>query len=126
MKEVQLLVNESSSDGPVAHLVSMKQSSGLVMNADSFERGQREVSLWSSFKRNGLLIWGVMKDKVILMAMFYFVLSGFLIPQLEDVQYYFLTDSCHLTQEQYDILNVCQSTGLIIGTLAFTAFFKEA
>jgi hypothetical protein len=47
-----------------------------------------------------------MKNKEIYLTLAFFVITGFINPDYNEVMYYFLLDDCKLTQDQYDYLNI--------------------
>jgi len=94
-------------------------------NENSLLQNDGERSKWSILKLNFKLIWEAMKNKEILNGILFFVITGCIIPNFEDVQYYFLIDTCHLTKDQYDYLNICQSVGIIFGITAFVFKLKQ-
>jgi hypothetical protein len=77
------------------------------------------------FCLNIKLIWNNLQNRELYCPLLFFVITGLVVPNLEDVLYYFLLDTCKLSKEQYDILNMMQSVGIVLGTAMFIAFFKE-
>jgi hypothetical protein len=82
------------------------------------------MSKWKRFKLNIRLITNALKKEEIKNALLFFVITGLMVPSYEDITYYFLIDICHITQDQYDILNMYQSFGIILGIVIFFSFLK--
>ena len=55
----------------------------------------------------------------------FFGITGCIIPNYEDVQYYFLLDTCGLSVKQYGYLNMTQSVGLVVGIAFFIVKLKN-
>lgn len=56
----------------------------------------------SGCKKFGLnlkLVFQTIKQREIFLVMLFFVLSGFLNPDFEEIMYYFLLDDCKLTKD---------------------------
>lgn len=47
-----------------------------------------------------------MKNREIYLILLFFVLTGFINPDFGELMYYFLLDDCHLSQDQYDFLDI--------------------
>ena len=77
------------------------------------------------FCLNIKMIWAALKNKEIYCPLIFFIITGLIIPNLEDVHYYFLLDTCGLSKAQYDVLNMGQSVGILLGTTMFIVFFRE-
>ena len=86
---------------------------------------EQQPSNWKKFKLNIRLILEAMKKQEIYNALLFFVITGLIVPSYEDITYYFLIDVCHITQDEYDILNMCQSFGIILGIVIFYSFLKN-
>lgn len=71
------------------------------------ERAHHESSRMSQFKLNIRLIWIALKNKEIYRSLLFFIITGFILPNFEDVQYYFLLNDCNISQDDYDQLNMC-------------------
>jgi hypothetical protein len=59
------------------------------------------------------------------MPLIFFTVTGFLVPNYDDVTYYFLLDTCLITQSEYDYLNMSQSIGIIFGIALYVNFLKK-
>jgi hypothetical protein len=86
---------------------------------------EAERSKWATLKLNIKLIYAALRHREIYRPLFFFMLTGFTIPIYEDVQYYFLIDTCKLTQVQYDYLNICQSVGIIVGIVIYSLWLMK-
>lgn len=56
-----------------------------------------------------------MSHPPIFYSVIFFIIRGCLIPNLDNIHYYFLTEELEFSQDDYDMLNLCQSVGAIVG-----------
>ena len=57
--------------------------------------------------------------------MIFFFATGFIIPNYDDIVYYFLLNDCKITQDQYAYLNMSQSVGIILGLAMYVSCLKS-
>ena len=74
---------------------------------------------------NLTLIWNAALNAPIYMTIIFFVVRGLLIPCFDSTQYYFLTEKCGITKDQYDFLSIGQSIGQLVGTIIFMNFLTR-
>jgi len=63
-------------------------------------------SKWEIFKINVYMIYASIQNPEIYKPLIFFVSTGFMVPNYDDVTYYFLLDTCKISQESYDYLNM--------------------
>jgi hypothetical protein len=77
------------------------------------------------FRTNVYMIYSSILNAEIYKSLIFFVTTGFLIPNYDDVTYYFLLDTCKISQESYDYLNMSQSIGIILGLVVYVLYLKN-
>lgn len=71
------------------------------------------------------MIYDSIQNKEIYMPLFFFFLTGFMVPNYDDVTYFFLLNYCRITHEQYTWLAMNQSIGIIIGLVVYVKYLKN-
>jgi hypothetical protein len=98
----------------------------LIERSQQENQSDERRSKCDDFLLNCKLISRALKHKEIYRPMIFFIITGILIPNLEDALYYFLLDTCGLSKEQYSFLNISQSIGIILGTSLYIGFFRTS
>lgn len=57
--------------------------------------------------------------------MTFFFVTGFIVPNYDDIVYYFLLNDCKITADQYAYLNMSQSIGIILGLGMYVSCLKS-
>jgi hypothetical protein len=65
------------------------------------------------------------QNQEIYRSLIFFGATGFLVPNYDDITYYFLLNSCKITPDQYAYLNMSQSIGIILGLTIYVNFLKN-
>ena len=58
-------------------------------------------------------------------SVLFFLIRGCLIPNLDHIHYFFLTEQCGLTHDEYDMLYMSQSIGAIVGMQLFATYLTK-
>lgn len=71
------------------------------------------------------MIADAIKNKEIYMPLIFFVATGFMVPNYDDVTYFFLLNFCRISHEQFTYLAMNQSLGIIIGLIVYVKYLKN-
>ena len=82
---------------------------------------QRQMTTYEKFCLNIKLIGDTLKHKKIMNALTFFFITGMMLPQFEDIQFYFLLNKCGISQAEYDMMNIFQSIGILTGIIVYMA-----
>jgi len=82
-------------------------------------------SKYENLKTNILMIYDSIQNKEIYMPLIFFIVTGFMVPNYDDVTYYFLLNFCQISHQQYTYLAMNQSLGVIIGLIVYVKYLKN-
>lgn len=86
---------------------------------------QRQMTNYEKFCLNIKLIGNTLRHKKILNALTFFFITGMMLPQFEDIQFYFLLNKCGISQAEYDMMNIFQSVGILSGIIIYMAVLTK-
>lgn len=83
------------------------------------------TSYWTNFKINVYLQFITFSHREMYKTLIFFILVGFIVPRINDIDFNFLIRTCNFSREQYDFLNICESVGVIIGTILYLKILRH-
>lgn len=86
---------------------------------------QRPMTNYEKFCLNIKLIGDTLRHKKIMNALTFFFITGMMLPQFEDIQFYFLLNKCGISQAEYDMMNIFQSVGILSGIILYMAVLTK-
>lgn len=71
------------------------------------------------------MIYDSIQNKEIYMPLIFFTVTGFMVPNYDDVNYFFLLNYCKINHEQFTYLAMNKSIGIIIGLIVYVKYLKN-
>ena len=71
------------------------------------------------------MIYISIQNKEIYRPLIFFFITGFIIPNYDDMVYYFLLNDCKISKDTYAYLNMGQSVGIIMGLAMYVNWLKS-
>ena len=127
-------MNKSMEPGEITEYISLKDGiekkndyddETATLNNQEGENKTQVRSKYAILKTNILMIYDSIQNKEIYMPLLFFTVTGFMVPNYDDVTYYFLLNFCRISHEQFTYLSMNQSLGIIIGLIVYVKYLKN-
>lgn len=81
-----------------------EQTKFLILDLAENAPVPEEMTKFEALKLNIKLIWVALRHREIYNCLLYFMIIGLILPQFEDVHYYFLLNKIKMSKDEYDYL----------------------
>ena len=71
------------------------------------------------------MIWKALQNVEIHRPLIFFMFMGFIVPNYDNVWYYFMLNTCNISIAEYSVLNILPYVGIVIGTIIYLKYLKN-
>ena len=96
-----------------------------IDSANARPPASQPLTKWAKFGKSLHQIAKALRNEEIHRPLIFFLALGFIVPNYDNIHYFFLLNTCGLTVSEYDMLCVVPYIGLIFGTVLYLKFLRR-